>query len=181
MSEAEALLRLALAAGAGAILGLEREERYKPAGIRTFSIVALGSALFSIVSIITFGVNDAGARIPAQIVTGVGFLGAGTIIQQRGNVIGLTTAAGIWAAAAVGMGFGFGLYVLSAGGLLILLGVLRLVGRLANEHGPSHHADAHAPSDGASTDPDPSGQDGVASGDEREGDPDEHRGSAEGR
>jgi putative Mg2+ transporter-C (MgtC) family protein len=130
MSEAEALLRLVLAAGFGALLGLEREEADKPAGVRTFSIVALGSAFFSIVSILTFGVNDAGARIPAQVVTGVGFLGAGMIIQQRGNVVGLTTAAGIWAAAAVGMGFGFGLYLLSAGGVVILLVLLRLVGRL---------------------------------------------------
>jgi putative Mg2+ transporter-C (MgtC) family protein len=137
VSEAEALLRLALAAGAGAVLGLEREDRDKPAGVRTFSIVALGSALFSVISIMTFGVSDAGARIPAQIVTGVGFLGAGTIIQQRGSVVGLTTAAGIWAAAAVGMGFGFGLYLLSAGGIVILLVVLRIVGRLVPPHGPS--------------------------------------------
>lgn len=136
MSEAEALLRLALAAGFGAILGLEREERDKPAGVRTFSIVALGSALFTLISIVAFGEGDAGARIPAQIVTGIGFLGAGTIIVQRGNVVGLTTAAGIWAAAAVGMGFGLGLYLLSAGGLVILLVVLRVVGRLMVDHQP---------------------------------------------
>jgi putative Mg2+ transporter-C (MgtC) family protein len=156
MSEVEALLRLALAAASGAILGLEREDRDKPAGVRTFSIVALGAALFSLVSIMTFGVNDAGARIPAQIVTGVGFLGAGTIIQQRGNVVGLTTAAGVWAAAAVGMGFGFGLYVLSAGGMIILLAVLRLVGHFI----PEHHGAAAGLME----------QDGVASGgDEQDG------------
>jgi putative Mg2+ transporter-C (MgtC) family protein len=137
MTEAEALLRLALAAGAGALLGLEREERDKPAGVRTFSIVALGSALFTLISIMAFGEDDAGARIPAQIVTGIGFLGAGTIIVHRGNVFGLTTAAGIWAAAAVGMGFGLGLYLLSAGGIVILLVVLRLVGRFMVEVSPA--------------------------------------------
>jgi putative Mg2+ transporter-C (MgtC) family protein len=141
LTEAEALLRLALAAGLGALLGLEREEREKPAGVRTFSLVALGSALFSVIGIMTFGVNDAGARIPAQIVTGVGFLGAGTIIQQRGNVVGLTTAAGIWAAAAVGMGFGFGLYVLSAGGVVIMLVVLRLIGRFVASIEDGSHGD----------------------------------------
>jgi putative Mg2+ transporter-C (MgtC) family protein len=141
MSEAEALLRLALAAGAGALLGLEREDRDKPAGVRTFSIVALGSALFTLVSIAAFGEGDAGARIPAQVVTGIGFLGAGMIIVHGGSVIGLTTAAGIWAAAAVGMGFALGLYLLSAGGIVILLVILRLVGRLIVDHprvgGPS--------------------------------------------
>lgn len=96
--------------------------------MRTFSIVALGSALFSIVGVITFGEGDAGARIAAQVVTGVGFLGAGTILHQRGSVIGLTTAAGIWGAAAVGMGFGFGLYILSAGSTLIMLALLRIIG-----------------------------------------------------
>jgi putative Mg2+ transporter-C (MgtC) family protein len=141
MSEAEALLRLVLAAGFGALLGLEREDADKPAGVRTFSIVALGSALFCVVSIMTFGVDDAGARIPAQIVTGIGFLGAGVIIQQRGNVVGLTTAAGIWAAAAAGMGFGLGLYLVAAGGVVILLVLLRLIGILmpGRHSGPSGH------------------------------------------
>lgn len=138
MNEVEALLRLALAAGSGAVLGLEREERDKPAGVRTFSIVALGSALFTLISIVAFGEGNAGSRIPAQIVTGVGFLGAGTILVQRGNVIGLTTAAGIWAAAAVGMGFGLGLYLLSAGGIVILLVVLRVVGRLVVDGQPGN-------------------------------------------
>lgn len=138
MSELEALLRLGLAAVAGAIIGLEREERDKPAGVRTFAIVAMGSALFSLIGLIAFDSTDAAARIAAQVVTGVGFLGAGTIIQQRGNVVGLTTAAGIWLSAAVGMGLGYGLYVLSIGGALILLVVLRVVGRLVTliEGGP---------------------------------------------
>lgn len=130
ISEAEALLRISLAAGFGALIGLEREAADKPAGLRTFSIVAMGAALFSIIGLVTFGVNDAGARIAAQVVTGVGFLGAGTIIHNRGNVLGLTTAAGIWGAAAVGMGFGFGLYILSIGGAVIMIALLWLIGRL---------------------------------------------------
>lgn len=128
MSEAEALLRIALAAIFGAIIGLEREQADKPAGVRTFSIVALGAALFSIIGVTTFGQDDAGARIAAQVVTGVGFLGAGTILHNRGDVIGLTTAAGIWGAAAVGMGFGFGLYILSIGSSVIMLALLRVIG-----------------------------------------------------
>ena len=107
ISEPEALLRLVLAAAAGALVGIDREARDKPAGVRTFSIVALGSTMFSLIGLMTFGQTDAGARIAAQVVTGVGFLGAGTILHNRGNVIGLTTAAGVWGSAAVGMGFGF--------------------------------------------------------------------------
>jgi putative Mg2+ transporter-C (MgtC) family protein len=149
MTEAEGLLRLALAAGFGAVIGWEREDRDKPAGVRTFSIVALGSALFSLVGILTFGIGDAGARIPAQVVTGVGFLGAGTILHHRGNVIGLTTAAGIWGAAAVGMGFGFGLYILSAGGTAIMLTLLRIIGRMATPHDADRAIDS---SDKATTD-----------------------------
>ena len=133
ISEAEAIIRIGLAAGFGALIGLDREERDKPAGVRTFSIVAMGAAFFSLVGLIAFGENDAGARIAAQVVTGVGFLGAGAILHNRGNVLGLTTAAGIWGAAAVGMGFGFGLYVMSIGGAVLMLGVLRVVGQLMHE------------------------------------------------
>jgi putative Mg2+ transporter-C (MgtC) family protein len=130
ISEPEALLRIALAAVFGALIGLDREARHKPAGLRTYSIVAMGSAFFSLVGLMTFGQNDAGARIAAQVVTGVGFLGAGTILHYRGNVVGLTTAAGIWGAAAIGMGFGFGLFILSIGGSLIMLAILRIFGEL---------------------------------------------------
>lgn len=132
-SELEALARLALAAIAGALIGLEREEREKPAGVRTFAIVAMGAALFSLIGLMTFGEDDAAARLAAQVVTGVGFLGAGMIIQARGRVLGLTTAAGIWGSAAVGMGIGYGLYLLSIGGTVILLAILRLVGSLMSE------------------------------------------------
>jgi putative Mg2+ transporter-C (MgtC) family protein len=127
----EALLRLVLAGIAGAIIGLEREVEDKPAGVRTFATVALGSALFTLAPAYAFPTSpDSAARVAAQIVTGIGFLGAGTIIQVRDRVQGLTTAAGIWAVAAVGMTFGFGLYVLGAGSTIILLVLIAVVGRL---------------------------------------------------
>lgn len=146
ISEAEAIIRLGLAAGFGALIGFDREERDKPAGVRTFSIVAMGAAFFSLIGLITFGENDAGARIAAQVVTGVGFLGAGAILHNQGNVVGLTTAAGIWGAAAVGMGFGFGLYIMSIGGAVLMLGILRVVGQLMHE--------AQAPDEAADDDDD---------------------------
>jgi putative Mg2+ transporter-C (MgtC) family protein len=121
-AQLEALLRIVLAGVAGAAIGLEREVEDKPAGVRTFGTVALGAALFTIAPAIAFPDQpDSAARVAAQIVTGIGFLGAGTIIQVRDRVEGLTTAAGIWAVAAVGMSFGFGLYVLGAGATAILL------------------------------------------------------------
>ena len=135
MSEPEALLRLVLAALFGALIGLDREARHKPAGVRTFSIVAVGSALFTLVGILAFGEGDPGARIAAQIVTGVGFLGAGTILHPRGAVHGLTTAAGIWGVAAVGMGFGAGLYVLSIGGSVLMLIIFRVFSLLPHGGG----------------------------------------------
>jgi putative Mg2+ transporter-C (MgtC) family protein len=128
MDQLDALLRIGLAAVAGAIIGIERETRHKPAGIRTYSIVSLGAATFVLVGIIAFGGGDPGSRIAATIITGVGFLGAGAILKDRGDVIGLTTAAGIWGAAAVGMAFGTGLLLLGAGATIIMLVVLRLVG-----------------------------------------------------
>jgi putative Mg2+ transporter-C (MgtC) family protein len=130
VSEIEALLRLALAAGLGAVIGLDRESLDKPAGVRTFSIVALGACLFTLVGALAFGGGDPGSRIASTIVTGVGFLGAGTIIHRRSDVVGLTTAAGLWAAAAVGMAAGVGLYVLAAGGAMLILVILWLIGRL---------------------------------------------------
>ena len=106
MSPQGLFLRLLLAAGLGAAIGLEREIRQKPAGLRTNILIAVGSALFSIVSLrITGGASD---RIAAQIVTGVGFLGAGAIMRGRSNVHGLTTAATIWVNAAIGMAAGLG-------------------------------------------------------------------------
>ncbi len=127
-AQLEALLRIVLAGAAAGLLGLEREAHDKPAGIRTFAVVGIGACVFTLGAVQTFG-NDA-SRVVGQIITGVGFLGAGTIIQVKDRVEGLTTAAGIWAVAAVGLAFGTGLYVLAAGTTVILLIAFAVIGRL---------------------------------------------------
>jgi putative Mg2+ transporter-C (MgtC) family protein len=110
--------RLALAAFLGAFVGIEREIRGYPAGVRTIALVALGSSLFTEISIVT-GTED---RIAAGIVSGIGFLGAGVIFREGYTVRGITTAATIWAAAAVGMAVGRKLYLAAGlGSLLIFL------------------------------------------------------------
>jgi putative Mg2+ transporter-C (MgtC) family protein len=130
-AQLESLLRLVLAGLAGGLLGIERNLQDKPAGTRTFAVVAIGACLFTVASEQAFaGADDAVSRVAAQIVTGIGFLGAGTIIQVKDRVEGLTTAAGIWAVAAVGMAFGFGLYGLAIGSTVILLVAIAIIGRL---------------------------------------------------
>lgn len=120
------VLRILIAAGLGSVIGLERKLRVKEAGIRTHAIVAVGSALMMIVSKYGFAdmggdVADAG-RIAAQIVSGVGFLGAGIIVYNRGALRGLTTAAGIWTTAGIGMCVGCGMVLLAVivSGIVIL-------------------------------------------------------------
>jgi putative Mg2+ transporter-C (MgtC) family protein len=115
-ADAEMTLRMLLAFALGALLGWERERAGRPAGLRTFMMVTAGSAAFTLVSI--YGFRDLGtvrdpARVAAQIVTGIGFLGAGTIWRTTSTVRGLTTAAGIWFAAAVGMMAGAGMYLIA--------------------------------------------------------------------
>ena len=134
----EVFLRLALAAALGAAIGFERELREREAGLRTHLLVCLGSALFTIISAYGFHefLTSGGAvvrtdptRIAAQIVTGIGFLGAGAIIRQGISVRGLTTAATLWVAAAIGMAAGAGYYpgaVIGTVLTLIALGPLRL-------------------------------------------------------
>ena len=123
------LLRLAAAVAAGALIGLDRELRHKPAGLRTLALVSLGSAVFILETIdSTRGVyTDATSRVIQGIVTGVGFLGAGSIMRGAGEepVRGLTTAASIWLAAAIGIACGLANWPLVVGGsalgLLVLL------------------------------------------------------------
>ncbi len=116
--------RLLLAVGLGALIGLEREYRQKPAGLRTNILIALGSAIFSVLSL-QFHAPDASAdRIAAQVVTGIGFLGAGAILRTGANVHGLTTAATIWVNAAIGMAAGMGQYLVAVGSAVIALVVL---------------------------------------------------------
>jgi putative Mg2+ transporter-C (MgtC) family protein len=102
------LARLLLAMIAGSVVGLERERQDRPAGLRTHMLVAGGSALITLVSFHLSGSKVDGTRISAQIVTGIGFLGAGTIFRSGSNVRGLTTAAGLWVVAGIGMGLAAG-------------------------------------------------------------------------
>ena len=125
----EYIIRIAVAALLGAIIGLDREYRTKAAGFRTHCLVALGSALFMIVSV--HGFDDLPkdqmtlrmdpARIAAQVVTGIGFIGAGTIIFQKNMVKGLTTAAGLWVTAAIGLACGVGMHWLAAFATLLVI------------------------------------------------------------
>jgi len=119
--------RLLLAAGLGAAIGLEREYRQKPAGLRTNILIALGSALFSILSLeATRSVGDP-SRVAGQIVTGIGFIGGGAIMRNRNTVHGMTTAATIWVNAAIGVGAGMGRYALATFTAALTLVVLVLL------------------------------------------------------
>ena len=122
--------RLALAAALGMVIGIERTYRAKTAGIRTHFLVALGSALFMIVSRYGFEGTGDPSRVAAQIVSGIGFLGAGTIIMQKHVVHGLTTAAGMWVAAGIGMASAAGLYSVAVISTVLALIGLETVGRL---------------------------------------------------
>lgn len=122
----EDLARLLAACVAGAAIGLERELSDKPAGLRTNVMICLGAAVFTMLSTrmgLGATVSDP-ARIAAQVVTGVGFLGAGAILHAHGNVIGLTTAATIWIVASVGMTFGSGSFILGTVATVLTVGVL---------------------------------------------------------
>ena len=108
----ELTIRLTLALLLGGAIGIEREYRANEAGFRTHFLVALGSALFCLVSQFGFGVDlKDSSRVAAQVVSGIGFLGAGTIIFQKNVVRGLTTAAGLWVTAAIGLACGTGMYL----------------------------------------------------------------------
>ena len=112
----------------GAIIGFERELHRQPAGFRTHSLVSLGAAMFTIVSAYAFaGPMVDPTRIAAQIVSGIGFIGAGTILQYRGSVRGLTTAASLWAVAAIGTAAGAGLLIMAVVGTILILVVLQLL------------------------------------------------------
>jgi putative Mg2+ transporter-C (MgtC) family protein len=119
-------LRLLLAAVLGAIIGYQRERAQKPAGLRTHTLISTGAALFTIASIYGFGVAADPSRLAAGIVAGIGFLGAGAIIRTREHLVGLTTAATIWAVAAIGLAAGAGLYIISTITTAIVLIMLLL-------------------------------------------------------
>jgi len=136
------LARLLLAAVLGGIVGLEREVSGKPAGLRTNLLICVGAALLMDLSVavateaniqnleagVSFRADP--ARIAAQIVSGIGFLGAGTILQARGHVIGLTTAATIWVVAAIGMAVGAGAYTVAVGATVLVVAALIALARV---------------------------------------------------
>lgn len=119
------LLRLAVALLLGALIGYERERAGKPAGVRTHGMVSLGAALFTLVSLHGFGSASDPARVAAQVVTGIGFLGAGAILHQRNIVHGLTTAASLWVTAAIGVAVGVGMEVMSIATAILVFLLLR--------------------------------------------------------
>lgn len=120
------IVSLLIAALLGGLIGLEREREQRPAGLRTYMLVCVGSALFTILSINAFPseLPRDTARVAAQIVTGIGFLGAGTVWRSHDRVSGLTTAAGLWVAAAIGMAVGAGMGLLALAATVLVLVVL---------------------------------------------------------
>jgi putative Mg2+ transporter-C (MgtC) family protein len=129
--ELELAGRMALGLVLGAVIGLERELHRQPAGFRTHSLVAVGAAIFTIISAYGFvGSAVDPTRIAAQIVSGIGFIGAGTILQHRGNIRGLTTAASLWSVAAIGMAAGAGMVTIAVVGTVLILVVLALLDRI---------------------------------------------------
>lgn len=137
------ILRLVLAAFLGGLIGAEREYRAKVAGTRTHLLVAIGAALMLIVSRYGFDSQGDPSRVAAQIVSGIGFIGAGAIMVQRHAVHGLTTAAGIWVAAGIGMAVAAGLYAVSVATTVLSLIGLEVLGFIF----PSHHGGPMADAD----------------------------------
>lgn len=129
MNEWEGLVRLALAAVLGSIIGFERETLNKGAGLRTHMLVTLGASIFMVSSIMLVGefADEPGqvrvdpTRIASTVVMGIGFLGGGIIFKSETRVRGLTTAAGLWVAAAIGMAAGAGFYITAIGGTVLAL------------------------------------------------------------
>lgn len=132
LSYIDIIFRLGLAVLLGGLVGIERETHKRPAGFRTHILVCVGSALIMMVSAYGFtGLGDnEPSRIAAQVVTGIGFLGAGTIIQQRGSIRGLTTAASIWVVAAIGLATGIGFYPGAVVTTLLAIVSLLVLGRV---------------------------------------------------
>ncbi len=143
-------IRLLVATLLGAVIGLEREVHGKEAGFKTYALVCLGSALMMIVSLDVFMLFNGVAsvdpgRIAAQAVTGIGFLGAGAIIRsQEGGIRGLTTAAGIWSACAIGLACGLGLYKQAIFTTVLVLVVLIVFSKVEKSVLPKKHSGGHS-------------------------------------
>jgi putative Mg2+ transporter-C (MgtC) family protein len=146
----ELMFKLALATLLGGAVGLERELGGKPAGLRTNILICMGAVLYTSLSVDMAGARADPGRIAAQIVTGVGFIGAGTILHARGAVVGLTSAATIWVVAAVGVALGAGHYLEAMGATLFVVVVLQGLGRaekLVERHTTRSRVMVHARTD----------------------------------
>lgn len=117
------LLRILLAIALGFAIGIERKMRFKEAGMRTHAVVAAGACVFMLIS--KYGFSDVpnydGSRIASQVVSGIGFIGAGMILYRKQAVHGLTTAAGVWVTAGIGMAAGAGMYIVAAGATVLII------------------------------------------------------------
>ena len=133
------ILRILIAGLLGGLIGFEREIRAKEAGVRTHFIVALGSALFMIISQFAFSGRFDAARVAAQVVSGIGFIGAGVIIFQENVVRGVTTAAGLWVAAAVGLACGAGMYSVAVAASLLTILCLETMHQIIRWFGEKNH------------------------------------------
>lgn len=131
MTVEQFVLRLLVAAAAGAIIGFQRELKDRPAGLRTHTLVAAGSCLYTLVSFTAFPGSDP-ARVAANVAVGIGFIGAGTIIRQGSVVVGLTTAASPWVVAALGLAAGVGYLTLTAIATVLVLLVLSVFKQIEN-------------------------------------------------
>lgn len=130
LAEGDYLLRVLVAALCGMAVGYERESRLKKAGVRTHTIVSMAAALMAVVSkygfldvVVQDSVSVDASRVAAGVVTGMGFLGAGIILNRKTNITGITTSAGVWATLGIGMTIGAGMWVLGIGSTIILLGL----------------------------------------------------------
>lgn len=121
--DAEMIVRLGVAAILGAIIGIERQMTHKPAGLRTHMLVSLGAAIFTVASL---SFSDDPSRIASGIVTGIGFLGAGSIIATRGHIQGITTAATLWVSAGIGLSVGMGEYLFAIVGTALIFIILKV-------------------------------------------------------
>lgn len=124
VAEIELVLRIIVSAILGSLIGLEREWHDKPAGLRTHILVCMGATFFIVVALGISASDTDVARVTAGVVTGIGFLGAGTIFRERDKVRGLTTAAGLWVLAAIGLAVGIGHYLLAAAATGLVLVIL---------------------------------------------------------
>ena len=140
ITEIQMMIRLVLAALLGGIVGIEREIHAKAAGFRTHILVCIGSCLIMLTSMHMFDIykglgNADPGRIAAQVVSGIGFLGAGTIIRSRASVLGLTTAASLWAVAGIGLAVGSGLFTVSIFTTVLIIGSLLILSKVQDKVG----------------------------------------------